>query len=196
MRRSIGWAALLLCPSLVLLSAGPAGAQDKKDKEEKGEQLVKVTAFVARIASISESERKIGFTIRAPKLQWNGRQYSVTYADQNVDFKARDDVLVRTARPREAFDDKGKIKKFTKAELKELKGDPKLPGYKAEYGDLASGQIVEVTLVRKKGAMVVRPKVTAKRKKDMDELEAADALADNMPQISRIVILAEPMQAR
>jgi hypothetical protein len=61
-----------------------------------------------------------------------------------------DDVKVRTKNPPVAYDDKGNKKKYTAKELKELKGDSKLPGYSAEFNDLKQNQVVEVSLVRKK----------------------------------------------
>lgn len=125
--------------------------------------------------------------------QAQGQLY--TYGTEDVELQALDDVVVRTLRPREEFDEKGKIKKLTKAELKELKGpDPKMPGYKAEFGDVSTDQVVQVTLVKKRGAPAPKPvlKPKAKGKKDGDADAAADLLADNLPQISMIMIVAEP----
>lgn len=120
--------------------------------------------------------------------------YTVENQSQEVELTAKDDVIVRTNRPREAFDEKGKIRKFTKAELKELKGDdPKLPGYKADYGDIAVEQVLQVTLVKKKGAAAPRPVAKKKGKsKDEDPEAKVDLLGDNLPQVSMIVILADP----
>jgi hypothetical protein len=106
----------------------------------------------------------------------------------DVYIKPTDDVAVRTARPKEDFDDKGKIKKYTKAELKELRGDGKLPGYKADYSDLAVDQYVQVTLIRKKGAPAPPP--AKKGKKDADVL--GDVIADTSQLASVILILRQP----
>jgi preprotein translocase subunit YajC len=117
--------------------------------------------------------------------------YRVEQKTQYVELAALDDVLVRTARPREQFDEKGKIKKFTRAELKELKGDSKQPGYKAEFSDVQTEQIIQVTLVRKKGTPA--PKAPRRPKKGKEkEKEAEVDIDDNLPQISRIMILVEP----
>jgi hypothetical protein len=128
-------------------------------------------------------------------IQAQANLYTTTM--QDVELQAMDDVVVRTARPREEFDEKGKIKRLTKAELKELKGpDPKMPGFKAEFGDVSTDQVVQVTLVRKKPAgpvlkaNPVKAKPRAKAKDD--DLGGVDLLADNLPQISMIIILAEP----
>jgi hypothetical protein len=121
---------------------------------------------------------------------------SVEHRTQDVELTVQDEAVVRAARPKAEFDDKGKVKRLTKAELKEQKGpDPKLPGYNAEFSDLATEQIIQVSLVKKKltGAAakaVARPKPKAKGK--ADEADAgADLLADHLPQVSMIVILSD-----
>lgn len=133
-------------------------------------------------------------------IQAQANLYTMRMTD--VELTALDDVVVRLAQPRQDFDEKGKVRKYTRAELKELKGpDPKVPGYKAEFGDVAADQVVQVSLVKKKttgpaprpGA--VKPKAKGKNKED-DANAAADLLADNLPQISMIVILGEPAPAR
>ena len=116
---------------------------------------------------------------------------------QDVELTVQDEAVVRTAQPKPSFDDKGKVKRLTKAELKELKGpDPKLPGYAADFADVATGQIIQASLLKKKltGAAAkaaARPKVKAKGKGKDDDAEAADLLGDNLPQVSMIVILAD-----
>lgn len=124
--------------------------------------------------------------------------YTTETRTETVEVEATDSVVVRTAKPKAQFDEKGKVKRLTRAELKELKGDPKLPGYQAEWGDITSDAIVQVTLVRKKttGAPV-KPVVTKRRKgKDKDGEDAAAAAADllgkDTPQVSQIMILVDP----
>lgn len=137
--------------------------------------------------------------------------YRVEVHSLDVDVEARDDVVVRTARPKVDFDDKGRVKKLSKAELKELKGpDPKLPGYKAEFADLGADQIIQVQLVRKKETPgEARPKVKAKPKaaakskgkaKGKEDAaaapDAAELTREYTAQVSRIVILGEAAGAR
>lgn len=122
------------------------------------------------------------------------------YTTENKDFEVQaiDDVIVRTMKPKEEFDDKGRVKKLTKEELKEAKGEgdlAKLAGYKAEFGDLQTDQIVQITVVRKKGAPAPKPKVAPKKTKDKGKDMDADfdALAEDVtPQVSFIVIVATP----
>jgi hypothetical protein len=112
---------------------------------------------------------------------------------QDIELNTQDDMIVRMANPRPSFDDKGRLKKLTRAELKELKGDdPKLPGYKAEFSDIQTDQIVQVTLVRKKNPGPIN-KPVRKGKKDADA-EVPDPLGDHLPLIKQILILHEPMR--
>src|SRR5438105_4531354 len=74
-------------------------------------------------------------------------------------------------------------------DLDALRGpDKKLPGFMAEFSDVQQDQLIQVSLVRKKDA----PKVVVKPKKGKDKDADLDPLADNLPQVSMIVILREP----
>jgi hypothetical protein len=201
MLRTIAWLAALCVPALLLV--GPAFAQKEKDKDkdkdkdldkEKATQWVKVTTIQGKVTAVYEDKRKLRVQIQVPTLQPNGRTYKIAMQAKDVEVQAIDDVVVRLSYPKPDFDDKGRPKKFTKAELKELKGDSKLPGYKAEFGDVQTDQIVQITVVRKKGAPASKAKVTPKKGKakgkDADDI---DALAeDTTPQVSMIMVLAQP----
>jgi hypothetical protein len=70
---------------------------------------------------------------------------------QPLDLEPAEGMIVRTKNPPIAIDEKGKIKRYTPKELKELKGeDQKLPGYQADFDSIKMGQIVQVSLTRKK----------------------------------------------
>jgi len=127
--------------------------------------------------------------INAQKALQQAQNNMYTSETKNVKFVARDDVVVRRMQPGDTFDDKGRIKKPTAKDLKDLKGPGNLPGYKAEYGDLKTDQVVQVTLVTRKSAM--KAKAPAKKKGKDDELTNPDLLGDNSAQISLILILAE-----
>jgi hypothetical protein len=75
---------------------------------------------------------------------------------------------VRTVTPPESYDEKGNIKKHTKVELLQLKGDTpeekKLTGYKAEFADVKVGDTVQVSISMLKGA-------TKLAKKDKEETD-------------------------
>jgi hypothetical protein len=121
-------------------------------------------------------------------LRHQANLYTYEQKSKDVEVETIDDLIVRNMKRPEKFDDKGKVvKKFTKEELKELKGDPKLPGWKAEFSDIQTQQLVRVHLVKKKGA---RP---PPRKKDKED---PDLLADHQPKASMIVILRDPPPAK
>jgi hypothetical protein len=74
----------------------------------------------------------------------------VTTMQKNYKIVVHEDLVVRRLRPPAVYDEKGKPRKPTEQELKEMKGDPKQKGYAADAKDLKAGQIVVVTLARGK----------------------------------------------
>jgi hypothetical protein len=146
----------------------------------------------ARLAMVQATNIIARIQAQQQMAQAQRTLYTTETKKKEMEFQAIDDVVVRTAKPRDTFDDKGKIKKFTKAELKELKGpDRKVPGYKAEFGDLTADQILQLTIVRKKSDPAPKPKPKPKgKKKDDDALDAE--LLDDAPQVSLILIVADP----
>jgi len=70
---------------------------------------------------------------------------------RDFDVEMATNVEVRTAFLPFAYDDMGDPKKYTKEEIKELKGpNPNVPGYKSDLSALKSGQKVQVTLAKVK----------------------------------------------
>lgn len=116
---------------------------------------------------------------------------SYTRVTKDYELQTTDDVKIRLAKPPEQFDDKGGVKKLTRKQLRELKGDPKLPGYPGEFSNLREGQIVSVTLVRKKGAPTKYTRPVRPRGKKT-KLEDVDLMTDNLPQASMIHVVVEP----
>jgi len=222
MRRAISWLAAVVVPFVLLAGPAAAQKKkaDKDLDKANDIKMIKMGVLVGKVRSVYEDKRKISLEISVPKLnvgavqnllnaqrsmmtartiqdrlnaqrsmmQAQGQLY--TQESKVIDLEVLDDVLVRSAKPRQEFDDKGRIKKLSKAELKELKGpDPKVPGYKADFADISSDQVIQVSLVRKKGApKPARPKKGKNKDLDGD----IDVLADNLPQVSRIIILVEP----
>jgi hypothetical protein len=218
--------AMLLSNPLVGADKDKDKDKDKDSDKPAAEKFIKITELAGKVMAVYEDKRKVRIQVSVPKLNPAGimnlqraqlsmatartlpaliqaRQQMMqaqnslyTQSNVEVEVQAIDDVVVRTAHPREAFDEKGKIKKFTKAELKELKGDPKMPGFKAEFGDLSADQIIKVVIVRKKGTPAPKPKPQVKKKKGKDDdLEAAD-LGDDSPLVNMIMILADPPPSR
>lgn len=172
----------LLLGILVPAFAADKDKDDAKDKDTgPKEKRVTVNQFQAKVATVENTGKK--FAVSVPV---GGGRYAKW---QNVDIEAIDDVKVRLANPPIEFDDKGRPKRISSAELKKLKGegaDAKLPGYAADFGQLRQGQIVQVTLTKRKEA----PKPIRRGKKGEDDVD------DNRPMASLIVIVAEPPPAR
>jgi hypothetical protein len=97
---------------------------------------------------------------------------------KDFDLESTAEVKVRYLEPPAQYDDKGQLKKYTAAELKELKGkNPDLPGYEADFDKLTVGQAVRVTL--------------AVPKADKDKAKDKDAPDDRKPLVSMVVIVAD-----
>ena len=88
---------------------------------------------------------------------------------KEFELQVDDEVKVRRQDPPIQYDDKGKLRKPTAEELKEFKGpDPKLPGYSAEYADLKNGQVVKVTLSKRKDDSTKKAVTDTSDKDDKD----------------------------
>ncbi len=100
-------------------------------------------------------------------------------ASQKIEFDMPDEMKVRTMLPPVELDDKGKPRRLTEKEKRELKGpDPSLPGYTGDFDSLQPDQTVEVYLAKQP---------SKSKPKDKDTVTA-----DNTrPRIAMIVILAE-----
>ncbi|HWG46263.1 MAG TPA: hypothetical protein VN688_26110 [Gemmataceae bacterium] len=142
------------------------------DKPKPTEKWLKVAVVGGKVKGVVEAKKSLRIELTIGKDK------------KAVEWQAIDDVKVRMLNPPPQFDDKGRIKRYTRKELRELKGEDKSPGYPAEFSDLKPEQYVQVTLVKKKGA----PRVTPKRGKDADP----DLLGDNLPRMSLIMIVAQP----
>lgn len=101
---------------------------------------------------------------------------------EKIELQPADDLKVRTRQLPLETDEKGKPRRLTEKEKRELKGpDPKLPGYTADFDSLKPDQQVEVYL--------------EKSAKNMSQQKLKDlAAAKEKPKAVMIVILAEPMK--
>jgi hypothetical protein len=147
------------------------------------------TSAMASLVSLQQqyvAARDIGTrrSLAVQILQQQAQMTSVKQEKHSLDVETSDDVVVRSASPPPKFDDKGNVKKYTAKELKDLRGDTKLPGYPRDFDDLRPDQVVELRLVKPKDQP--KPKVT---NKDADK----DALAEtSKPVATMIIIVAEP----
>jgi hypothetical protein len=127
--------------------------------------------------------------------QHQAKLYTYEKKTKKLKLTMIEDVIVRAANPPPQFDDKGQPKKYTKKELDELKGpNKKLPGFETEgLSALRPRQTLALTLVKKKedkDKEKERPKPNQKLTKE----EMEEALLANLPEVSMVMILAEPKE--
>jgi hypothetical protein len=125
--------------------------------------------------------------LQVVKLELNPQQiFKVVTNKKDVDFRAAEDVKVRTVNPPVSYDEKGNVKKYTREELKELKGkDPNLPGYESSLDRLQTGQYVKVTLARPKEPS------RSDKDKDADKDTDKDKAADKKAEVTLILIKSD-----
>jgi hypothetical protein len=121
--------------------------------------------------------------IQQQQTQATRNLYGVVTATKNVDFHAADDMKIRYTQLPSVYDDKGNIRKYTKKELKELKGkDTSLPGYEGTLANLQVNQTVQVTLAPRKAPpkKTFSPSSVAESSKnpDLDKEALKDAEKD------------------
>jgi hypothetical protein len=114
----------------------------------------------------------------------------VVNAKQKIDFQAEENVKVRTATLPSAFDDKGNIKKYTPAELRELKGkDSHLAGYESSVENLKPGQTVQVVLKHHHPKPAGPSPSQKDLDKDAEKEKAKEGVAEKKMQAQVIIIM-------
>jgi hypothetical protein len=150
-------------------------AQDKdRSKSETKLDLTRLAMVSGTLENPGSDKGHLTLSIPYYEPQRRGRP---VLKHRNVDLTPAEDMIVRTNFVPVEFDEKGKPRRRTQKELKELKGDPKLPGYQADASALKRGQQVTCYLEAKKK--------TGKK-------DDTDALVDNKPKVRLILITAEP----
>ena len=126
-------------------------AEDKNAKADPKEKWIPAGQVVAVLKEVRESDKSVVLSIQTQNSYYSPQARRVVPAKmEDIELLLKDDVKIRQANPPEAFDDKGRPKKYTIKELKELKGDDlKTPGYPADFSDLINQSIVNVTLMQK-----------------------------------------------
>lgn len=108
-------------------------------------------------------------------IQNQANLYTLQSASKEFPIEAAEKCEVRLPAPKQAFDDMGNVKKLKPKELAALRGKDRM--FDGEFSDLTIGQIVQITLVKRRlprGA----------KKEDLEE---------NKPQASRIAVLRQPL---
>jgi hypothetical protein len=131
---------------------------------------------ISLIASIQEKQRQLV----AHAIEMRKRQADIyKKATKDLKLEAGEKTKFRTLVLPVDYDEKGKIKKYSKKELRDLKGPNKrLPGYTAEFENLKKDQMVRIYPAKQK----YRP-----RKKDKDE-----DLSEHRFKVVMVVIEHEP----
>ena len=126
-------------------------AEDKNAKSDPKEKWIPAGQVVAVLKEVRESDKSVVLSIQTQNSYYSPQAKRVVPAKmEDIELLLKDDVKIRQFNPPEAFDDKGRPKKYTPKELKELKGDDlKTPGYPADFSDLTNQTIVNVTLMQK-----------------------------------------------
>lgn len=158
--------------------------KDDADKPAKKEKLYNVRSFVGKIVAVEAQAKKLVVAIPLSRLGGDLLHPRLNTEMQNIDVYLSDDVTVRRKNPPPAVDERGRPKRYTRKELRELKGPNKKSwGYTADMDDLKRDVVVQVYVGQHKPA-AHEGKVN---KKD-------PASADNRPLAFSIHILVEPYQ--
>jgi hypothetical protein len=88
--------------------------------------------------------------VRAAMVENAANLYTIEEQQQSIPLQGVDELQVRVLKLPPVYDDKGRPRRYTTKELRELKGSGNAPGYRADLDDLREGQVVRVTLARKK----------------------------------------------
>jgi hypothetical protein len=176
-----------------MLLAGITLSADEKNpakKDEKGkskdEKLINAVVMLARITHVENGKRSLAVDIPYPVR--SGWRWITNY--QHMEFNTSDDLKVRMTNPPADFDEKGRPRKYSSKELKEMKGpDPKLPGYTGDFDSLKAGQWVRLYVPRPK-PLPVKPLVKGK-KKDADE---DDPMPEEKREVLMVVVVAEAVK--
>lgn len=99
--------------------------------------------------------------------QGNGPK--VQTVKKEFEFQADEKAKVRQMNLPQEYDERGKAKQYTAAELKTLKGpNASLPGYQADFENLSAGQTVKLYVTSSKKSPATSP-AAAGKPKDVDK---------------------------
>jgi hypothetical protein len=162
----------------VLIPTLTAQEKDKdKPKTDLKDNPSKLPTIGGKLVNSGTDKGHITVSVPYTYPERSGRNIVTRVGHKNVDLAPADEMIIRRKLLPVLFDDKGKPRKPTQKELKELKGEGNLPGYMAEASDLKANQMVTCYVQTKKK--------TAKK-------DDPDALTDNKPKVRMIVIESEP----
>jgi hypothetical protein len=175
---------LSLVAILALLVPNLTAQQKEKDKPagENKENLARLPQLKGTLSNPGSDKGHLTVRVPVPYLERSGRGVTAKETTKDVEIAQAEDIKVRTINPPPVYDEKGKPRRHTPKELKELKGEGNLPGYTADLNALKANQTVIVYYSPPK------KKASGKKGEDLDK----DALEDSKPRARMVVILAEP----
>lgn len=163
---------------------------DKKKKAEPADGMVPAGELVGIVRHAGSSKKGITLGVETYELRLQGRRIAPAKVIKDVDLRPTDDMVVRMLNPPAKFEN-GKARRYTSKELKEMRGDSKLPGYSAELESIKTDQLVKVQLVRKKDVPKAKTPPPVKEKSKDKDKDKDSEMDENLPQIKMIVILSD-----
>jgi len=189
--------ALVVC--VAALGSNQAKKSEKSDPSDQPvhkEKVVPGAVIVGKIARVDAAKHNIILRFEGvPMMVQQGSYMRPGRGTKHIEYHAIDDVKVRTRTLPTEFDEKGRPRRYTSKELKELRGpDPKLPGYQTEFDSLKNDQYVQLTLVKQKSS---KASASKKSKEDNGADEKPKGKKPDKPakpEVMIIYILAEPIK--
>jgi hypothetical protein len=157
-------------------------AREQRDLLRRQQEILRTRNPVARQRAMAGLIRDL------QRMQVNQQNlFHVKEVKKEIEVVPADDVKVRSLQPPLAYDEKGYPKKYTPQELKEMRGDGKLPGYTSDLDSLQPGQVVVAYLARKKPGAAKQSEQESQK-----DMSAKDLAAGEKPLATMLVIVAEP----
>lgn len=136
------------------------GDKDAKDPK-KGDKPEKEKYFPIGqpvVGTLMKVDNGLRIFVNTKQRVINGKQ--VQWQEKQIDYEIGEDMEVRIEKLGVVFDDKGRIKQYTKQEELELKGpDKKAFGFPADADALKQGQVVRLFLGKRKSTPKGEPPV-------------------------------------
>jgi hypothetical protein len=138
--------------AILVLSSWAVGADKASDKSE---QKKPSSDAPGRTVTIPGEIMKVLTKTKTPRIvvrvhYWidTGTRYSLLHY-RDVTYRFAGDPVIRTKEvPKKEPKPDGTPQFYTPEQLREMKGDPKLPGYPKELSDLHPGMVVELNVVK------------------------------------------------
>lgn len=138
---------------------------DKKDakdpkKDDKPEKEKYFAVGQPVVGTLVKVENGLQLTLRTKQRVFNAGAKRFDLVDKEIPYEIGEDMAVRIESPPMAFDDKGRVKKYTPEELAELKGpDKKAWGYTADADALKPQMVLKLFLGKRKSTPKSEPPV-------------------------------------